>query len=183
MSTTKTLLVTIGVAAVLVLATGCNSGSTTGGSSSTTTARDTDSIQVWDPCTQLSDDVLRSVGLDPSTKGVTTDVPTGPASWRICGWKTPDNTADINVLSSAHTLDEERTNPRVTVLKDVTIGPRQGILSRDTSETGGDCYASMPAAQGMVEIVARPVGSTPLSQDMCPTAIQFATALEPHLPK
>ncbi|MEU7633375.1 DUF3558 domain-containing protein [Nocardia sp. NPDC049220] len=180
MHTADVLRTTLGGLAVLALATGC--GSSVDGTA-TTTAKSTDDIQVFNPCTQLSDDVLRRMGLDPATKYVTTDPPEGPASWRVCGWYPPEHKYKVDVMSTSHTLAETRANSKVTILREVTIGSRNGVISQDKSDTQGDsCYVSFPAEQGMFEIA---VGWESRAQkpDLCELAVKHAKDLEPNLPK
>ncbi len=73
----------------------------------------------WDPCTQLSDQVLQQVGLDPGTKSVVTDAASGPASARECSWSQPQGNGGYEIVISAtvHTLSELRTNTAVDINK------------------------------------------------------------------
>jgi hypothetical protein len=165
----------------MALAAGC--GPTVSGSPATTT-RNLDDIQVWNPCTQLGDDVLRSTGVDPATKSVTTDPPQGPAAWRICGWYPPGRAYKMTVYSSSHTVAESKANEKNTGFRDVTIGPRNGMTYQDKSDAQGDrCYVSFPAEQGMFEVSASWTGNGARTLDMCEIAVKYAKDLEPHLPK
>ncbi|MEV6280423.1 DUF3558 domain-containing protein [Nocardia sp. NPDC051832] len=170
-------------AAVVGLAAGCGTGKSVEGTAKPTT-RNPDAIQVWNPCTQLSDEALRKTRVDPATKSVTTDPAQGPAAWRICKWTSTEGPYYVGVNSTSHTLDESRANQKLTGFRDVTIGPRNGLIYQDKSDTRGDiCYVALPAQQGMVEITASWRASKPITADRCELAIGHAKDLEPYLPK
>ncbi|MGQ4600837.1 DUF3558 family protein [Nocardia sp. R6R-6] len=180
MRTADVIRTVLGGAAVLALATGCGSGVD---GTATTSSKAAEDIPIFNPCTQLSDDVLRAAGLDPATKRVITDPPEGPSSWRVCGWYPSAHQYRVDVMSTSHTIDEARTNGKVTILREVTIGPRNGVITQDKSDKQGDsCYASFPARQGMFEVA---VGWESRTQkpDICELAVKHAQELEPGLPK
>jgi hypothetical protein len=156
-------------AAVMAMAAGC--GSTVDGNATTSLPSSSNSTaDIFNPCTQLSDDVLRATGVDPTTKRVTTDAPTGPTAWRICGWLSPDLPYMMSVASSSHTQEESRANPKLTGFRDVMIGPRRGLIYQDKSDTKGEiCYGWL--------------SPKPITRDRCELAVKHATDLEPHLPK
>ncbi|MCP2318315.1 Protein of unknown function (DUF3558) [Nocardia amikacinitolerans] len=171
-------------AAVIGLVAGC--GSTVGGTAATptTTVRNLDEIEVFNPCTSLSEDALRATGADPASKDVVTDPPTGPAAWRICSWDSTTLPYFITVASSSHTIDEVRSNPDETGFREVPVGPRPGLIHQDKSDTRGlICRVAIPAEQGMFVISADWRASKPVTHDRCELAVQHAEDLEPHLPK
>ncbi|MFF0542538.1 DUF3558 domain-containing protein [Nocardia thailandica] len=167
---------------------GC--GTTTDGSAGpTTTVRDLDKIEVFNPCRgALSDDALRGAGLDPATLHVTTDPPTGVSAWRVCSWRPLDDRygsgkRDIAIFSTSHTLDEARAKDSAVVIRDTTINSRPGLISKEKA-TPDICYASFAAEQGMFEITAAWLSTEgPRGGDLCEMAEKYAVALEPHLPK
>ncbi|MEU7768385.1 DUF3558 domain-containing protein [Nocardia sp. NPDC049190] len=181
MRTADVLRTTLGGVAVLALVTGC--GSSVDGTA-TTTAKPANDIQIFNPCTQLSDDVLRGTGVDPATKSVTTDPPSGPASWRICGWQSTELPYFVDVASSTHTVEETRANDKETGFRDVMIGPRASLIHQDKTDTRGEtCRVAIPAEQGMFVISATWRASKPITNDRCELAVGHAKDLEPHLPK
>lgn len=181
MRTADVLCTVLGGAAVLALATGC--GTVTDGTATTTSAA-ADSPHIFNPCTQLSDDVLRANRVDPATKSVTTDPAEGPSSWRICKWSSIELPYFLSVASSSHTVQETRANERETGFRDVMIGPRTGLIHQDKIDTRGEvCRVAIPAAQGMFVISAAWRASQPITRDRCELAVQHAKDLEPHLPK
>jgi hypothetical protein len=170
-------------AVAAVLATGCTS-STEGAVTGTPAPTTTGPIEVFNPCTELSDQVLSEVGLDPLTKSVTTDAPTGETSWRVCNWRTPDSTLMIGVYSTSHTLDEARKNEELVEKSETTVGSRPALTFFDDSETDGtSCYTAMAAEQGMFEINASWFLDAARNRDICAIATEYAALLEPHLPR
>jgi hypothetical protein len=183
MRTADVLRTTLGGVAVLALATSCGS-SVNGTATTTSTTKSADDIQIFNPCTQLSDDVLRATGVDPATKSVTTDPAQGPAGWRICGWYPPGRPYKMTVYSTLHTLAESRANEKLTGFRDVAVGTRKGMTYQDKSDAKGErCYVAFPAEQGMFEVSTTWTGSGTRTLDMCDVAIKHAADLEPQLPK
>jgi hypothetical protein len=132
----------------------------------------------------LSDDIIASSGLDPASKNVTTDAPEGPATWRVCSWQPADKQYSIGVYSTSHTLDETRDRQDLTDFQDVTVGSRNGVTYRDTSDPKGDaCFVAFPAEQGMFNVDARWLRRGKRDVDICTIAVRQATSLEPSLPK
>jgi len=172
-----------GLAGVAVLA-GC--GDTEQGAGAPTKAGAT---EVFNPCRgALSDEVLRSVGLDPTTKLVTTDPPSGVSAWRICDWAPTDDRYGsgrrmVGVGSTSHTLDQAREKDGVTVIRETMVNSRPGLVSKENS-TPDICYVSFEAEQGMFEVTAAWLSTEgPRVGDLCDMAGKYAAALEPHLPK
>ncbi|WP_280499089.1 DUF3558 domain-containing protein [Nocardia cyriacigeorgica] len=188
MRTADVLRVTLAAGAVVLLAAGCNStvdGEPTTQGDGATSAGSPAAVEVFNPC-EMSDATLTSVGLDPATKDVSIDPPSGPSTWRVCAWKPLDKseTYRVDVFSTSHTLDEARKNENLTVVSDVTIGGREGITSYDKNDSKRDrCYATFAAEQGMFEIAVTWRGDSSDMPDMCTIAVDQATKLEPHLPE
>ncbi|MFB7874969.1 DUF3558 domain-containing protein [Nocardia sp. NPDC056064] len=147
----------------------------------TTTVRDIDEIEVYNPCTELSADVLRATGVDPASKRTVTDPPSGPASWRVCSWYPEGDAYVLTVLSSSHTLDETRAKDTVTDLREATVNGRTGLVFREKSLPTG-CYVAFEAEQGMFEVFVDWLMSDQQDSDTCAMANKHATDLEPHLP-
>ncbi|MFI8971296.1 DUF3558 domain-containing protein [Nocardia asteroides] len=180
------LRLAIGTVAASAVITGCNGGGES--AAPTTTVRDLDKIVVFNVCSQLSDDVLRGAGLDPATKDVVTDPPTGPSTWRVCNWKPLDDRygkgrRSIGVYSTSHTLAEARAKESVIDVKEVSVGSRQGLTFREKASPSR-CFVAFAAEQGMFEVdVAWLSNEGPRIGDPCDMAARYAANLEPHLPK
>lgn len=183
MRTVPALRAMLTAAAVTAAVAGCGAnvdGDTRTESTATTSS---DAAPLFNPCSDLPDHVLEQVGLNPSTKDTVTDPPTGPSSWRVCGWQPDDKQFEITVFSTRHTLEESQSKDDLVGFKDVAIGPRQGMTYHDKSGTADEhCYAAFPAAHGMFEIAAEWTLDSARDRDICSVAIEYAAALEPHLP-
>ncbi|MGW6724370.1 DUF3558 domain-containing protein [Nocardia sp. NPDC055029] len=178
--------VACGVVSVVALV-GC--GESTEGAGSPTASKDRSTIEVFNPCRgALSDEMLRSAGLDPATKLITTDPPSGVSAWRICDWAPTDDRYGsgrrmIGVGSTSHTLDEAKKKDGVTVIRETLVNARPGLVSKENS-TPDICYVSFEAEQGMFEVTTAWLSTEgPRAGDLCEMAEKYATALEPHLPK
>lgn len=167
--------------------TGCTGGEESAGP--TTTVRDLDKIEVFNPCRgALSDDVLRAAGLDPATLGVTTDPPTGVSTWRVCSWMPLDDRYGsgkrrVGIFSTSHLLDDVHKKESVTVLRETTVNSRRGLVSTERNDPDS-CYVSFAAEQGMFEIKVGWLSTEgPRVGDPCDMAARYAAALEPSLPR
>ncbi|MFF2087810.1 DUF3558 domain-containing protein [Nocardia sp. NPDC058176] len=167
---------------------GCGE-SVDGSAGATTTVRDLDTIEVFNPCRgALSDEVLTSVGLDPATKGVLTDPPTGVSSWRVCNWIPLDDRygsgrRTVGVFSTSHTLTEAREKESAVVVRETTVNSRTALVSKEKDDPDA-CYVSFEAEQGMFEVRTSWLSSEgPRVGDLCEMSEKYAAALEPHLPK
>ncbi|MFR9751663.1 DUF3558 domain-containing protein [Nocardia sp. 004] len=169
--------------------TACND--TTTGTAQPTT-RNIDEIIVYNVCRDpgISDRVLIDAGLDPTTKHVLTDPPTGVSSFRVCVWEPMDNRYGptnyrVGVWSTSHTLEEERNKESVTILRDGTVNGRRALYFLESSDSAGDaCWLSFEAEQGMFIVDTRQLSDYgPDINDPCEIVTGYAAALEPHLPQ
>ncbi|MFD5178403.1 DUF3558 domain-containing protein [Nocardia sp. NPDC058379] len=174
--------VACGLAGVAVLA-GCGDGEQ--GAGGPTKA----AVEVFNPCRgALSDDALRSAGLDPATKSVLTDPPSGASSWRVCSWKPLDDRFGsgrrmVGVFSTSKTLSDARKKEGAVVLRDTAVNGRPGLVSQETSDPDS-CYVSFEAEQGMFEIRTSWLSKEgPRVGDACEMSEKYGALLEPHLPK
>lgn len=176
----------VGAVAVSAVVAGCDGGGET--AAPQTTVRDPDKIVVFNVCSQLSDEVLRGAGLDPATKNVVTDPPSGPSTWRVCNWKPLDDrfgsgSRRVGVFSTSHTLAETRVKDSVSDVRPTTVGGREGITFKESADPDS-CYVAFEAGQGMFEVHAGWLSSTGTrTGDLCDMAVGYAANLEPHLPK
>ncbi|MFC6011316.1 DUF3558 domain-containing protein [Nocardia lasii] len=182
----RSVVVACGLIGVAVL-TGCQG--TEGVAGPTSAVRDPDSVEVFNPCRgALSDEVLRGVGLDPATKIITTDPPTGVSAWRICSWAPLGNQSDtgrrrVAVLSTSHTLDEARKKESAVNVRDSTVNGRPALVSQEQSDPDS-CFVSFAAEQGMFEVKVGWLSTEgPRVGDTCEMAASYAAALEPNLPE
>ncbi|MFD8099021.1 DUF3558 domain-containing protein [Nocardia fluminea] len=184
---TRGMLGMVSVVVAAVMLTGCT---TTVSGQAKPAARDRDKIIVFNPCRgDLTDDALRSAGLDPASMHITTDAPTGVASWRICNWRPLDVRQHgsaklvVGLFSTSYTLYELRKKEGAIVLRETKVNRRQGLVSRELSDLES-CYVSFDAEQGMFEVNAGWLSDEGTRiGEACEIAQHFAEALEPHLPK
>jgi hypothetical protein len=136
---------------------------------------------LWDPCT-IPDDVVVQLGLDPATKQTDSESVHFPG-FMVCSWDA--DWYDLDVYSTAHTLDDVRANPHYRDFRDVTVGGRSAVLFRDEqgTEQRPSCDVAFDAAQGAVFIT---VNTSALvdgpREDPCATANRNAAVLVPLLP-
>ncbi|MFB8282085.1 DUF3558 domain-containing protein [Nocardia colli] len=171
--------------AVVGLVAGCSP--TKDGNPTTAGTPTNDGKNLFNPCTDMSDAALRATKVDPASKQVVTDAPTGGVVARICRWNSTEGPYGVTVSSLTYKLDDLRKNDRVVVVRDVQIGPRAGLISLDKADEDKlRCNISFPAAQGMFEVAVgwRYSDRASLPQaPPCDLAVRHATELEPFLPK
>ncbi|WP_378406892.1 DUF3558 domain-containing protein [Rhodococcus daqingensis] len=134
----------------------------------------------FDPCT-LPDDALREVGVDPATEDP--DVFGVQASgWELCKWR--GNQAFLVVFSTLRPIDEIKSNPKNTEFTPVTIGARDAVTYRETSDTRREnCDVAFGTEGG--SIMVRIVTKDPryVLPNPCELAVSATTTLDPHLPR
>ncbi|MEV3960168.1 DUF3558 domain-containing protein [Nocardia sp. NPDC050193] len=171
------------VSAASLLVAGCGTGTTdTPAPAATTTA----APEPFNVCRDLPDAALQAAGLDPSTELVITDPPSGPSSWRVCGWDPiePPVNHIVELYSTSHTVEETRQNENLTDFAEVDIAGHSGITFREKNTADTRCRAAYGAEQGSFIVSAAWLetgGEKPA--DLCGLAVQYLTALEPALPK
>ncbi|WP_143861432.1 DUF3558 domain-containing protein [Nocardia amikacinitolerans] len=179
----------VGGVAVVAVLTGCSS--TVGGNATeegSSPVSHNESVPLFNPCTDLSDEVLRGDRLDPASKRVTVDSETNDeAWWKICNWDSTEGPYGVSIFSTRRTVPERRANEQSLVVQDVTVGSRAGLVSTKRSDPDKlTCYVSVPAVQGMFEVgvtwLYSERGSMPESPP-CGVAIRHMNYFERHLPK
>ncbi|MBF6173634.1 DUF3558 domain-containing protein [Nocardia blacklockiae] len=137
---------------------------------------------LFNPCTSIPDDALRTAGVDPATRdsGIA-GVP--QSGFEICGWR--GQQYSITVYSSARTVADYESRSDYGDFRDVTIAGRSGRQFRDQSGGAGHlaCDVIFAAAQGSVQIELLNKASADNPPEPCSALQQAATALVPHLPK
>ncbi|WP_167471872.1 DUF3558 domain-containing protein [Nocardia arthritidis] len=169
---------------VLLLASGCGPDKQ-GQPAPTTVDTSAATAALWDPCTQIPDQLLRQIGVDPATKkSDILDVP--EPGWKICDWhdsELPHN-FNVGVLSTIHTVDEFKAKKANTDFANVSVQGRSGFTYRDTSaDKSESCYLALPTAHGAVEISAFDVSAKGKQIPPCERAKAAAEILAPVLPR
>lgn len=177
----KAATAVLAAAVVLVVGTGCSS-STSGTASPETSDPKGATAALWDPCTQVTDDVLRQAGMDPATKttnigGVAVD------GWKLCSWHdNPDYYYTLGVWSSLFTIEDLKKKPDNVDFQAVTAGGRNGFQYRTASDKNGtNCYVAFPASQGTFEVSIYNMSSR-AAEAPCSHAVSAAAAIVPLFP-
>ncbi|MGY4102464.1 DUF3558 domain-containing protein [Nocardia sp. R16R-3T] len=138
-------------------------------------------VTLFDPCTQIPDEVLNAAGVNPSTKesGVAGVHQSG---WEICNWKGPKYS--LGVFSSARTVREIEQKQGNVEFQGVTIAGRQGRQFRvEGASYDLMCDVVFAAYQGIIELtlINNPVLDHPAPP--CGLLQQAGSAIVPSLPK
>lgn len=182
---TKTVRrVAVAVAATLAAA-GCSpSTHDTPPAAITTTA--VASAATWDPCTQVTDDQIRQLGLDPATKDPDTAGAQYPG-WKTCSWTRAGARYGLGVLSTnTRTLDQQvRHDPDNSDIVEITIGDRKMLQYHfGHDDRSMDCNIALgTASNGVVFLSVNGSSVTQWPKPVCEIARQAATVLLPVLPK
>ncbi|MGW4365901.1 DUF3558 domain-containing protein [Nocardia takedensis] len=181
----KTVGVAVVASVVAVGAVGCES--TTEGAAGPEGSADPSAAAaaLWDPCTQIDDATLQSVGVLPSTKrsGVAGIEEPG---WKVCGWhdRASGWTFDLAVWSTVHSVAEFRQKPDNTAFEPVTIAGRDGYRFRLTRDTRNEtCDLVFPSAQGgafQVTVINTAAGR---ETQPCDRLMTVAGVIVPTLPR
>lgn len=172
-----TTLIVAGVAVVGVAGCGGAEGpSATGSAGVSTSAK----AVLWDPCTEISDEVLTAAGVDPGTEEVgVAGVP--QSGWEICGWRGPEYS--LTVYTTDKTVDEFEQKPGNIDFADVTIADRQGRQFKVQGDTRNlFCDVVFPAEQGVVQLA---VGNSAIAdglEDPCVYLERAGAVLVPTFP-
>ncbi|WP_025346614.1 DUF3558 domain-containing protein [Nocardia nova] len=133
---------------------------------------------LWDPCTQIPDDVLQQAGVDPATKesGIAGVHQSG---WEICNWR--GRTYHLNVLSTGRAPEEIENKDGNVDFRDVTIAGRQGRQFRTGED--GTCDVVFPATQGSLQLTLVNFLSADNLEDPCQVLERVGAPVVPVLPK
>ncbi|WP_249358763.1 DUF3558 domain-containing protein [Nocardia cyriacigeorgica] len=174
------------VAAGALLAGGCGSdveGTATpdGGGSSSTEASGQGQTQVlWDPCTEISDELLVQIGMRPETErsGVA-DVEV--EGWKVCSWNNSD--FGLTVYSTDNTVEAIRNKDGNKDFADVTVAGRQALQYRtDADQYDEDCDMAFSTTYGSVIVGTMNRASSKNVVAPCQRAGSAAEVLVPVLP-
>lgn len=164
-------------------AVGC--GSTTDGKPVEATSRSATATDepagLFDPCTEISDDLLRQMGVDPASEesgiaGVAFE------DWKICGWDA--NWYSLSIYSSARTIDELRRNSSVTEFREVRVAQRAALEYRTKSDRPiDDCFVGFPVPGGVIEVQVLAKYLEPMQEEPCVVAGRDVNILDDVLPR
>ncbi|MEV5833011.1 DUF3558 domain-containing protein [Nocardia sp. NPDC052112] len=173
---------TVVAVGALLVATGC--GATKGGTATSSTGAGGTSAAaaaLWDPCTQVSDQVLQKIGVSPSTKrsGVAGVEEPG---WKVCSWNNEDFT--VGVFSTINSVEDFKRKSDNIDFKDTSVAGRKGVEHRMASDKFDEvCSLVFPADQGAVQILIRNRTSSTNVVAPCARAESAANDLVPVFPR
>ncbi|MEV0080418.1 DUF3558 domain-containing protein [Nocardia neocaledoniensis] len=156
---------------------GCESGQTTSQGATTTAAP-----ALWNPCTEIPDEVLRAAGVDPGTEesGVA-GVP--QSGWEICGWSGPQYS--LTVYTTAKTVEYFEQRPGNINFANVTIAGRAGRQFKVQGDSRNlICDVVFSTGQGVVQlgVVNSAIIDGPLP-DPCENLQTAGAVMVPTFPK
>ncbi|UZJ24976.1 DUF3558 domain-containing protein [Rhodococcus antarcticus] len=169
---------------VPLVSSGCSATSTEGTAQSAPTSV-TGSVAdlSYDPCTQVTEAMVTSLGFDPSTKkpykaGVGTATESG------CAWKDSATLTRLgaDLGKSLSTLDQYRNNPTFNGVTELTVGGHAAI-NFVTDRAGGGCNLAVEITGGTAIVATSAISRTSApNPDSCPDAVRIATAIAPLFP-
>ncbi|WP_327115404.1 DUF3558 domain-containing protein [Nocardia sp. NBC_01730] len=141
-------------AGVVLVASAC--GSQTEGTATPSTVADPSaaSAALWDPCTQVSDQLLQQIGVVSSTKksGVAGVEQPG---FKVCSWHDAPSqwSYSLVVWSTTHTVDDFKKKPENTDFVNISVSGRDGFSFKTTTGANrDDCDLIFPADQGALQV-------------------------------
>ena len=166
---------------VAVLAAGCGSSSISG--SAVAGGATSAGVVVFDPCVQVTEAMITSLGLDPSTKEPYTA--RGTTVENGCGWGDAPTMGrllvDIGVNNTP--IQKYLSNLGYTDAPQQNIGGRQAFQFQ-TARKLGTCSFAIDLGHAVVIIATSSASQTAgvPNPDSCPDAERIATAISPVLP-
>ncbi|MGW6725109.1 DUF3558 domain-containing protein [Nocardia sp. NPDC055029] len=137
---------------------------------------------LWNPCTEIADDVLRAAGVDPGTEETGAGgVP--QSGWEICGWRGPDYSLTVYTTDKTVAYFEQR--PGNINFSDVTIANRSGRQFKVQGDSRNlMCDVVFPTDQGVVQLAVgnSAIADGPLA-DPCEHLQLAGAVLVPTFPK
>ncbi|MFI2478492.1 DUF3558 domain-containing protein [Nocardia xishanensis] len=169
-----------GVLAAAVVAVVAACGGTTEGSPSTSSSAA--EAPLFNPCTGIPDDVLRSARVDPATEesGIAGVHQHG---WEICSWDSKEFM--LTVFSTRRTVEEFEKKPENIEFEDVTVAGRAGrqFKVEGTSKDLG-CDVLFPVSpRGVVQLRILNRISRDNREDPCAVLYRVGESLVPVFPK
>ncbi|MCX0270643.1 DUF3558 domain-containing protein [Nocardia zapadnayensis] len=179
----------VALAGALLAVSGCDAATDGSAAPVTTTDAAAATEALWDPCTQISDDMLRQVGVDPATRDNTISGVENVEGWKLCSWKDKlarENYA-LGVWATTHTIEESKQDGNNVDFFDISVGGRHGVQFRRAYDKRDEvCYLSFPANGQTVDIsVYKAYSTIGLEDDRPPCEIAAAAAevLVPIIPE
>jgi len=174
------------LAGALLAVTSCDAN--TGGSTTpeTTTDEAGATEALWDPCTQISDDVLQQVGVDPTTRNNKISGVEYVEGWKLCSWHDKAVRWDyrLGVWATTHTTEESKEDENNIGFTDISIADRTGVQFKRADDAHDEqCFLSFPSGNQSIEISIYKSVLTKDQRGPCEIATAAANTLVPIFPK
>ncbi|MEU2125382.1 DUF3558 domain-containing protein [Nocardia niwae] len=177
----RTTATVAALAGVVLAASGCESGTNGTATPSTTIDTSAATAALWDPCTQVSDQVLQKIGVSPSTRESGVSGVEEPG-WKHCNWSSADFA--LGVWSTIHSVDDFRRKEGNIEFTDISVGGRGGVQYRRAKDKHDeDCDLVFPASRGSLSITIYNHASSKNVIAPCTRAMTAAETLVPIFPR
>lgn len=130
----------------------------------------------FNPCDDIPDDAIRSIGLDPGTEdrdilGV------NQPGWNLCAW---NNTSEfVTVYAGSYALGDIRRNGDFTEFTDIDLDGQHALEFKTVADTRGErCYVAVDARFGVTMVSAMVTSSSRVGP--CDYVRDAATVLIPY---
>ncbi|MGY1900320.1 DUF3558 domain-containing protein [Nocardia gipuzkoensis] len=177
----RTTAAVVALAGVVLVASGCESGTNGTATPSTTTDISAATAALWDPCTQVSNSTLQQIGVRPDTKrsGVAGVEEPG---WKVCSWNNDD--FNLGVSTAIYTVADFKAKPDNISFTDISIAGRSGVQHRRTSDRFNElCDLIFPASSGSFGVTISNRASAKNPPEPCSSARAAAEILAPTFPR
>ncbi|WP_169812962.1 DUF3558 domain-containing protein [Nocardia niwae] len=177
----RTTATVAALAGVVLAASACESGTNGTATPSTTIDTSAATAALWDPCTQVSNNTLRQIGVRPDTKrsGVAGVEEPG---WKVCSWNNDD--FNLGVSTTIYTVDDFKAKPDNVNFSNISIAGRDGVQHRRESDRFNElCDLVFPANIGSFGVTISNRASARSPAEPCSRARAAAEILVPTFPR
>ncbi len=169
----------VALAAASLLVAGCEDNSVDG--SPTATSTTALNAGLFEPC-DIPPAAIQAAGLDPASKDADF-AGVERTGWEACAWDS-GSWYDVTVLSTTHSLDEIKANPKSTDFRAAQIPGRDAVTYLDVSDKNHEvCDVAFAADKGAVIVRAGKKGSKSQGEDSCVVAVRTAASLNSEIPR
>ncbi|MDQ1200589.1 MULTISPECIES: DUF3558 domain-containing protein [unclassified Rhodococcus (in: high G+C Gram-positive bacteria)] len=138
-------------------------------------------MELFDPCTVVPDEAIRAAGADPATKD--DGGPLNSGQWKSCAWA--GDSFFLDVQATTRTLDEFRSNPTYTELREVDVAGRTAAVSfrlAENADPSRSCVVAFDWKRGTIAILIDTKLTHAAETDPCVAALGSSNVLSSYLP-
>lgn len=184
----RTIAVAGMFAGALMIVAGCDANTDDASPRGSTTSKAVSTANLWDPCTQISVETIRSAGLDPTTRDTTiSGVPVVPG-WKLCSWHDkPSNWSySLGVWSTVYNVGDLKGDQNNIDFTDVSVAGRPGVRFHKANDHDNRvCYLAFPSGTQTIEVSIYKAFTTKSpadDRDPCSIAADAAAIIAPTFP-